>query len=87
MTNHDILHCYKLQKTLKKKGISLNETNKKDKDDQERYQMFMDLKNYIDAKDPTNQNRIPCAPKVIQIFLVQLFYLIQIMTSAWNQAL
>ena len=54
MTNHDILHCYKLQKTLKKKGVSLNETNKKDKDDQEIYQMFMDLKNYIDAKDPAN---------------------------------
>ena len=54
MTNHDIFHCYKLQKTLKKKGISLNETNKKDKDDQEGYKMFMDLKSYIDAKDPTN---------------------------------
>ena len=54
MTNHDILHCYKLQKTLKKKGVSLNETNKKDKDDQERYQMFMDLENYTDTKDPTN---------------------------------
>ena len=54
MTNHDILHCYKLQKTLKKKDVSLNEVNKKDKDEQERYQMFMDFKNYIDAKDQTN---------------------------------
>ena len=54
MTNHDIVHCYKLQKTLKEKGVLLNEANKKDKDDQEIYQMLMDLKNYIDAKDPTN---------------------------------
>ena len=44
MTNHDILHCYKLQKTLKKMGVSLNEANKKDKDDQESYQMLMDQK-------------------------------------------
>ena len=33
-------------------GVSLNEANKKDKDNQERYQMLMDLKSYIDAKDP-----------------------------------
>ena len=49
--------------------------------------MFMDLKNYIDAKNPTNLNRIPCTPKVIQFFLVQLFYLIQVMTPVWDQAL
>ena len=36
MTNHDILYYYKLQKTLKKIGVSLNESNKKDIDDQER---------------------------------------------------
>ena len=54
MTNHDIVHCYKLQKTLEKKGISLNEINRKDKDEQERYQMYMDLKIYLDSKDPTN---------------------------------
>ena len=35
-------------------GVSLNEANKKDKDYQERYQMLMDLKSNIDAKDPTN---------------------------------
>ena len=41
MTNHDITHCFKLQKTLKKKGIEWSELNKKVKDDQELYQKFM----------------------------------------------
>ena len=41
MTNHDITHCFKLQKTLKKKGIEWSEINKKVKDDQELYQKFM----------------------------------------------
>ena len=41
MTNHDITHCFKLQKTLKKKGIEWSEMNKKVKDDQELYQKFM----------------------------------------------
>ena len=43
MTNHDITHCFKLQKTLKKKGIEWSEMNKKVKDDQELYQKFMKL--------------------------------------------
>ena len=41
MTNHDITRCFKLQKTLKKKGIEWSEMNKKVKDDQELYQKFM----------------------------------------------
>ena len=41
MTNHDITHCFKLQKTLKKKGIEWSEMKKKVKDDQELYQKFM----------------------------------------------
>ena len=41
MTNHEITHCFKLQKTLKKKGIEWSEMNKKVKDDQELYQKFM----------------------------------------------
>ena len=41
MTNHDITHCFNLQKTLKKKGIEWSEMNKKVKDDQELYQKFM----------------------------------------------
>ena len=41
MTNHDITHCFKLQKTLKKKGIEWSQMNKKVKDDQELYQKFM----------------------------------------------
>ena len=84
MTSYEILNLYKLQKTLKKKGVSLNEATRKNMSEQEKYQMFMEFKTYMDAKDPTNQNRIPCVPKVIQIFLVQLFYLIQIMTPVWN---
>ena len=41
MTNHDITYCFKLQKTLKKKGNEWSEVNKKVKDDQELYQKFM----------------------------------------------
>ena len=37
ITNHDITHCFKLQK----KGIEWSEMNKKVKDDQELYQKFM----------------------------------------------
>ena len=84
MTNHEILNCYKLHKTLKKKGVSLNEVTRKNMSEQEKYQMFMEFKTYMDAKDSTNYNRIPCAPKVIQILLVQLFYFIQMVTPLWN---
>ena len=44
MTNHDIVHCFKLQKTLKKFNHSVKEDGRKDKDEQERYQMLMDFK-------------------------------------------
>ena len=54
MTNHDIVHCFKLQKTLKKFNHSENEDERKDKEDQERYQMLINLKHYMDSKDPTN---------------------------------
>ena len=54
MTNHEILNYYKLQKTLKKKGVSLNEATRKNMSEQEKYQMFMEFKTYMDAKDPTN---------------------------------
>ena len=54
MANHDIVHCFKLQKTLKKFNHSVKEDEKKDKDEQERYQMLMDFKTYMDSKDPTN---------------------------------
>ena len=54
MTNHEILNCYKLRKTFKKKGISLNEVTRKNMSEQKKYQMFMEFKTYMDAKDPTN---------------------------------
>ena len=54
MANHEILNCYKLQKTLKKKGVSLNEVTSKNMSEQEKYQMFREFKTYMDAKDPTN---------------------------------
>ena len=54
MTNHEILNCYKLQKTLKKKGVSLNEATRKNMSEQEKYQVFMEFKTYMDARDPTN---------------------------------
>ena len=54
MTNHEILNCYKLQKTLKMKGVSLNEVTRKNMSEQEKYQMFVEFKTFMDAKDPTN---------------------------------
>ena len=54
MTNHEILNCYKLQKTLKKKGVSLNEATRMNMSEQEKYQKFMEFNIYIDAKDLTN---------------------------------
>ena len=54
MTNHEILNCCKLQKTLKKKGVSLNEATRKNMSEQEKHHMFMEFKTYMDAKDTTN---------------------------------
>ena len=54
MTNRDFVHCYKLQKTLKKFNHSVKEDEKRNRDEQERYQMLMDFKNFMDSKDPTN---------------------------------
>ena len=73
MTNYEILNCFKLQNTLKKKGVALNEINRKSLNEMEKHQMIMELKAYIDGQNPTNLNRIPCAPKVIQNVLVQLY--------------
>ena len=50
MTNHEILNCYKLQKTFKKKGVSLHEAMRKNMSEQEKYQMFMEFKSYMDAQ-------------------------------------
>ena len=41
MTNHDITHCFKLQKVLKKKGIEWNEVTKKTNEDQVNYQKYL----------------------------------------------
>ena len=54
MTNHEILNCYKLQNTLKRKGVALNEVNRKSLNDLEKQQMIVELKAYIDGQDPTN---------------------------------
>ena len=54
MTNHEILNCYKLQNILKRKGVSLNGVKRKNMSEQEKYQMFMEFKTYMDAQDPTN---------------------------------
>ena len=54
MTNHEILNCYKLQNTLKRKGVALNETGRESLNELEKHQMIMDLKAYIDGQDPTN---------------------------------
>ena len=54
MTNHEILNCYKLQNTLKRKGVALNEVNRKSLNDLVKQQMIMELKAYIDSQDPTN---------------------------------
>ena len=55
MTNHEILNCYKLQNTLKRKGVALNdETGRESLNDLEKHQMIMDLKAYIVGQDPTN---------------------------------
>ena len=47
-------NCYKLQNILKKKGVSLNEVTRKNMSEQEKYQMFMEFKTYMDTQDPTN---------------------------------
>ena len=54
MTNHEILNCYKLQNTLKRKGVALNEASRKSLSELQKHQMIMDLKAYIDGQDPTN---------------------------------
>ena len=41
MTNHDITHCFKLQKVLKKKGIEWSDITKKANEDQEKFQKFL----------------------------------------------
>ena len=84
MNSHDISHCFKLQRDLKKLDHSVKKDEKKDKEEQDRYQVLLDIKSYMDANGPTNSKRIPCLPKVIQIFLAHLFYLIQMITLLWN---
>ena len=54
MTNHEILNCFKLQNTLKRKGVALNEINRKSLNEMEKHQIIMELKAYIDGQDPTN---------------------------------
>ena len=54
MTNHEILNCFKLQNTLKGKGVALNEINRKSLNEMEKHQMIMELKAYIDGQDSTN---------------------------------
>ena len=54
MTNHEILNCFKLQNTLKRKGVALNEINRKSLNEMEKHQMIMELKAYMDGQDPTN---------------------------------
>ena len=54
ITNHEILNCFKLQNTLKRKGVALNEVNRKSLSELEKHQMIMELKAYIDGQDPTN---------------------------------
>ena len=54
MTNHEILNCYKLQNILKRKGVALNELNRKILNALEKQQMIVELKAYIDGQDPTN---------------------------------
>ena len=50
-------HCKmtkKLQNTLKRKGVALNEVNMKSLNELEKHQMIMELKAYIHGQDPTN---------------------------------
>ena len=54
MTNHEILNCFKLQNTLKRKGVVLNELKRKSLNELEKHQMIMELKADIDGQDPTN---------------------------------
>ena len=54
MTNHEILNCFKLQNTLKREGVALNEVNRKSLSELEKHQMIIDLKAYIDGQYPTN---------------------------------
>ena len=53
MTNHN----YELLQTsenLKEESVSLNEATRKNISQQEKYQMFIEFKTYMDAKNPTN---------------------------------
>ena len=49
-----LLETSKLQNILKKKGVALNEVTRKNMSEQEKYQMFMEFKTYMDAQDTTN---------------------------------
>ena len=54
--NHDLSHCYRLAKDLKKLysgNMKIDESG--DKDEQARLQMLLDIKNFIESeKDSTN---------------------------------
>ena len=43
MTNHDITHCFKLQKILKKKGIEWSDITKKESGDHEKLQQILEF--------------------------------------------
>ena len=45
-----VINC----KRLKKFNHSVKEDERKDKNEQERYKILIDFKNYMDSKDPTN---------------------------------
>ena len=54
ITNHEILNCFKLQNTLKREDVALNEVNRKSLSELEKNQMIIDLQAYIDGQYPTN---------------------------------
>ena len=54
MPKHDLSHCWTLQKDLKKLGHSVKKEDPKERDEQERMQMLIDFKTYMDSTDPTN---------------------------------
>ena len=55
-SNHDWSHCYRYPKDIKKScSGNLKIDDSRDKDEQARWQMLIDLKNYIESeKDSTN---------------------------------
>ena len=55
-SNHDWSHCYRYPKDIKKVcSRNLKIDDSRDKDEQARWQMLIDLKNYIESeKDSTN---------------------------------